>query len=163
MTRIFLGLGSNVRPQHFLPLGIRELRALLGSLELSPAYRGQAMGFDGDPFWNLVVSATTALPVGELQRALRDIEFRHGRPPDAARNSPRMLDIDILAYGDLAGTVDGVPLPRGEILYHAFVLRPLADLAPDVLHPETGECYAALWGAFDQASQPLEPVELDLG
>ena len=49
MTRIFLGLGSNVRPQHFLPLGIRELRALLGSLELSPAYRGQAMGFDGDP------------------------------------------------------------------------------------------------------------------
>ena len=162
MTQIFLGLGSNVRPAHFLPLGLRELRAELGALRLSPAYRGAAMGFDGEPFWNLVAGAQTALPVGELQAVLRNIEFRHGRPENAVRNSPRTLDIDILTYGDLTGTVEGVELPRGEILYHAFVLRPLAELAPDELHPVTGESYAAIWDAFDQASQPLETVELDL-
>ena len=163
MNRIFLGLGSNVRPQHYLPIGIAALEDLLGSLQLSPTYRGPALGFAGAPFWNLVAAAETSLAVGELQRALRAIEFAHGRPVDAARDSPRTLDIDILTHGDATGTVDGVELPRAEILHHAFVLRPLAELAPDAVHPTTGRSYAALWAAFDQASQPLELVELPVG
>lgn len=160
MNRIYLGLGSNVQPKHFLPLGIRELRRLLGALDVSPIYRGAAIGFDGDPFYNLVVGAETALPVGELQRELRTIEFAHGRPEQTTRTSPRTLDIDLLTYGDLTGCVEGVELPRGEILHHAFVLRPLADLAPDTPHPLSGQSFAALWSAFDQRSQPLEEVAL---
>ena len=107
MSRIFLGLGSNVRPQHYLPIGIAALEDLLGSLQLSPTYRGPALGFAGAPFWNLVAAAETSLAVGELQQALRAIEFAHGRPVDAARDSPRTLDIDILTHGDATGTVDG--------------------------------------------------------
>jgi len=162
VTQVFLGLGSNVQPAHFLAVGIRELRRLLGTLQLSPVYEGAAMGFDGDPFWNLVVGAETALGVAALQRELRGIEFAHGRPAVTSRNSPRTLDIDILTYGELTGIVDGVELPRGEIVRHAFVLRPLAELAPEVTHPAQGQSYAALWAAFDREAQPLKAVALDL-
>jgi len=160
VTEVFLGLGSNTRPRHYLPLGLRELRGLLGGLECSATYRGAALGFDGDPFWNLVVRARTSLGVGELQAALRAIEYRHGRPAEAQRNSPRTLDIDILTHGSRVGVIDGVQLPRWEISEHAFVLRPLAELAGEAVHPALGVSYGALWTAFDQASQPLEVVEL---
>ncbi|MFN2330122.1 MAG: 2-amino-4-hydroxy-6-hydroxymethyldihydropteridine diphosphokinase, partial [Chromatocurvus sp.] len=68
------------------------------------------------------------------------------------------LDIDILTYDDHVGVVDGVILPRPEILTNAFVLRPLAELAPDARHPELGQTYAALWAGYDQAAQALRPV-----
>ena len=162
MKQVFLGLGSNVQPDHFLPRGIAELRRRLGPVDLSPVYSGASMGFAGDCFWNLVASLHTGLTVGELQTALREIEFAHGRPQQTTRTMPRTLDIDILTYGEVTGIVDGVELPRREILYHAFVLRPLADLAPDTLHPLAGRSYGELWQRFDAASQPLQEVALDL-
>lgn len=162
MTAIFLGLGSNIEPARYLPLGIAELESLLGPLRLSPVYEGAAIGFAGSPFWNLVVAADTSLRVGELQQALREIEYAHGRPRNATRYSARALDIDILTFGDCCGVVDGVVLPRGEILENAFVLRPLADLAPEAVHPGVGKTYRDLWDAYDQASQPLQGVCLSL-
>jgi 2-amino-4-hydroxy-6-hydroxymethyldihydropteridine diphosphokinase len=160
VTRIYLGLGSNIAPEKYLPAGLRELGDLLGQLACSPIYEGEAIGFIGDPFWNLVVSAETSLPVGDLQAALRQIEYRHGRALNAPRFSPRALDIDILTYGDRVGRIDDVALPRPEIVENAFVLRPLAEVAPDARHPVIGATYAELWAAFDQASQPLVRVEL---
>jgi 2-amino-4-hydroxy-6-hydroxymethyldihydropteridine diphosphokinase len=160
MTRIFLGLGSNTRPRHFLPLGLAELRALLGPVEESAVYQGAAMGFEGDPFWNLVVRAETNLSVGALHAALRVIEYRHGRPENASRLSPRTLDIDILTFGDRVGMIDGVELPRGEITRHAFVLRPLAELAPNAVHAGLGVTFGALWEGFDDSGQPLVRVNL---
>ena len=160
MTEIFLGLGSNIRPEHYLPRGLAELVELLGPLRQSPVYAGPAIGFEGAPFWNLVVGATTALSVGALQSALRQIEYAHGRAVDATRYSDRHLDIDILTYGSHTGVVDGVTLPRAEILERAFVLRPLAELAPDALHPQLGERYAYLWESFDQSLEPLTTVSL---
>lgn len=160
MTPLYLGLGSNVRPAHFLPVGLAALERLLGPLRRSEIYRGAAMGFKGDPFWNLVVLAHTTLSVGDLQGALRDIEYANGRPRQPLRDMSRTLDIDILLYGDAVGVFDGVELPRDEILCHAFVLRPLAELAPDAVHPVTGDTYFELWRRFDQASQPLDLVEL---
>ncbi|MFT4767623.1 MAG: 2-amino-4-hydroxy-6-hydroxymethyldihydropteridine diphosphokinase [Glaciecola sp.] len=161
MTRLFLGLGSNIEPARYLPLGLSELEALLGALRISPVYEGAAIGFSGAPFWNLVIEAQTSLAVGELQRAIRTIEYAHGRPENASRFSPRSLDIDILVYGDVCGVVDGVALPRGEILENAFVLRPLAELAADAIHPGVNKSFGELWTAYDAASQPLSPVSLD--
>jgi 2-amino-4-hydroxy-6-hydroxymethyldihydropteridine diphosphokinase len=162
VTAIFLGLGSNIEPARYLPLGIVELESLLGPLRLSPVYEGAAIGFAGSPFWNLVVAADTTLSVGELQRALREIEYAHGRPRKATRYSARALDIDILTFGDCCGVIDGVVLPRGEILENALVLRPLAELAPEAVHPGEGKTYRDLWAAYDQASQPLQGVCLSL-
>jgi 2-amino-4-hydroxy-6-hydroxymethyldihydropteridine diphosphokinase len=160
VTAIFLGLGSNIEPARHLPRGIAELEALLGPLRLSPVYEGAAIGFAGSPFWNLVVAADTSLTVGELQHALREIEYAHGRPRNATRFSARALDIDILTFEDLCGVVEGVVLPRGEILENAFVLRPLAELAPEAVHPGVGKTYRELWAAYDQASQPLQAILL---
>ncbi len=106
----------------------------------------------------MVVGVETALSVGELAAQLRHIEMEHGRPENARRNTPRQLDIDILTYDSLTGIVDGVELPRGEILENAFVLRPLADLAPEGIHPVTGSSYAELWARYDQGAQSLSRV-----
>ncbi|MEO0435747.1 MAG: 2-amino-4-hydroxy-6-hydroxymethyldihydropteridine diphosphokinase [Pseudomonadota bacterium] len=160
LARIFLGVGSNIDPAHNIPAGLDALRALFGHIECSNVYQSDAVGFTGSPFWNLVITCQSELTVGALQRALRQIEFDFGRPKNASRYSDRHLDIDILLVGDLTGTVDGVELPRGEILEQAFVLRPLAELAPKLIHPLRACAIEALWREFDQEQQRLLPVNL---
>lgn len=158
MNTVYLGLGSNIERERYLVAGLDALRMLLGELALSPVYDSPAIGFDGQPFLNMVVGASTSLPLAELATRLRHIETEHGRPANATRFSARQLDIDILTYGDLVGQFGGVTLPRGEILENAFVLRPLAELAPRARHPVDGRSYGELWAAFDQGSQVLERV-----
>ena len=158
MARVYLGLGSNIERERYIVAGLDALHTLFGELDLSPVYDCPAMGFTGQPFLNLVVGVHTELDVAALARRLRAVETEHGRPADAQRNSPRQLDIDILTYDNLTGHVHGVELPRGEILQHAFVLRPLADLVPDGRHPVSGKRYREHWEEFDQSSQPIYPV-----
>ena len=68
------------------------------------------------------------------------------------------LDIDILTYDQCVGLVDGVALPRGEILFNAFVLWPLAEIAPDELHPLAALSYGELWQNYEHNRQALWPV-----
>ena len=159
MARVYLGLGSNIERERYITAGLDALQALFGELALSSVYDSPAIGFDGQPFLNLVARVETDLPVGELARRLRHIETEYGRPANATRFSPRQLDIDILTYDDLVGVIEGVELPREEILENAFVLCPLAELAPDEAHPGAGERYRVLWEAYDRASQPIRRVE----
>ena len=159
MATVYLGLGSNIERERYLVAGLDALQGLFGELTLSSVYDSVAIGFDGQPFLNMAARVSTDLSVGELHRTLRHIEFEHGRPANATRNSARQLDIDILTYDNLVGVIDDVELPRGEILENAFVLCPLAELAPEVEHPVERETYQALWQAYDQASQG--PVRVD--
>jgi 2-amino-4-hydroxy-6-hydroxymethyldihydropteridine diphosphokinase len=161
MARVYLGLGSNIEREYYIGAGLDALAALFGELELSPVYDCRSMGFAGQPFLNLVAGIDTELAVGELATRLRRVETDHGRPQNAQRNSPRRLDIDILTYDRLCGVFDGVELPRAEILYHAFVLRPLSDLVPEGRHPTAGKTYRELWAAFDQREQEIEPVSFN--
>ena len=161
MARVFLGVGSNIERERYIIAGLDALQGLFGELALSSVYDSQAVGFDGQPFLNLVAAINTDLGVGELARQLRHIEMEHGRPANATRFSSRQLDIDLLTYDDKVGVFDAVELPRGEILHNAFVLQPLAELAPQVLHPTAGKCYASLWRAYDQASQQLVKVDFE--
>lgn len=150
MPRVYLGVGSNIERERYMVAGLDALYGLFGELELSSVYDSAAIGFDGQPFLNLVAGVDTRLELAELARTLRHIEVEHGRPEHALRFSARQLDIDILTYGDAVGTIAGVELPRGEILENAFVLCPLAELAPAAVHPEEGESYSALWGTFQR-------------
>lgn len=161
MTTVLLGLGSNIDPKHHIPLGLTALAQLLGDLRRSAVYESEARGFVGPAFWNMVIEVEVGVSVGALQTALRDIEYAYGRPEHAQRFSSRALDIDILTFGQTVGTVEGVELPRAEILEAAFVLRPLAELAPRARHPLLGLSFAQLWDRFDQASQPLRLVRLE--
>ena len=159
----YLSLGSNVEPFRHIPSAIQELRAYFGALRVSPVYGSAAVGFQGAHFLNLVVAFETQHPPMEVRDFLRLLETRHGRSRDGGGFSPRTLDIDLLLYGDLVSTdADCLAIPRAEILRYAFVLKPLADLAPDVRHPVNGVCYADLWAAFDAKDQRLWLVELDL-
>ena len=159
MARVYLGLGSNIERERYITAGLDALEGLFGAMELSPVYESAAIGFDGQPFLNMVVGVNTDLALAEMAKRLRHIEYEHGRPQNASRFSSRQLDIDILTYDDLVGVIDGVELPRGEILENAFVLRPLADVAPDVLHPMDLRPYAELLAAMDMSGQSLVRVD----
>lgn len=158
MPRVYLSLGSNIEPRRHLGAALDALAESFGNLLLSPVYESPAVGFEGDHFLNLVVGVATELPVGELARRLRAIEDTNNRRRGAAKFCSRTLDIDILTYGDAVGVIDGIRLPRDEILRYAFVLRPLADIAPEVEHPAVQRTYRQLAVELDCADQPLWPV-----
>jgi 2-amino-4-hydroxy-6-hydroxymethyldihydropteridine diphosphokinase len=158
MARVYLGVGSNIERERYMVAGLDALEGLFGQMALSSVYDSAAIGFQGQPFLNMVVGVDTPLGVGELAQTLRHIEFEYGRPANASRFSARQLDIDILLYDDLAGVVEGVELPRGEILENAFVLCPLAELVPDELHPLARQSYGDLWRQYDKSSQSLVRV-----
>jgi 2-amino-4-hydroxy-6-hydroxymethyldihydropteridine diphosphokinase len=134
---------------------LEALRQQFGELIVSPIYESEAVGFDGDNFRNLVVGILIRLPARELAGRLRDIESAHGRVRGAEKFSSRTLDIDLLTYGEQVIDEQGVQVPRDEILRYAFVLRPLADVAPQERHPVVGRTYAELWSAFDKGEQKL--------
>lgn len=160
MARVYLSLGSNQQPHRHLRAALAELRERFGAIEVSPAYRSAAVGFDGADFVNLAVGLETALEPQPLNDWLHALEDRHGRRRDVARYSDRTLDIDIVLYGDRV--IDGpghLQVPRAE-LQHAFVLRPLADIAPQVRHPVSGQSMAALWAAFPAEREPLAEESL---
>ena len=161
MATVFLGVGSNIERERYIVAGLDALQGIFGELALSSVYDSVAIGFDGQSFLNLVVQAETNLGVGKLARQLRHIEVEHGRPAHATRFSSRQLDIDILTYDDQVGLIDGVELPRGEILENAFVLCPLAELAPQALHPVVGQSYSELWKGYDRAGQSLVRVAFE--
>ena len=129
---------------------------------ISPVYETTAVGFQGEPFYNLVVGIETDWPVRDINRRLRAIEDAHGRERGPDRFAPRTLDLDLLTWGDAVGIVDGYELPRDEILTYPFVLAPLADVAPDEAHPVTGQSYGELWAQMTLHSEPLTRVPLIL-
>jgi 2-amino-4-hydroxy-6-hydroxymethyldihydropteridine diphosphokinase len=155
---VYLGLGSNQRPDFHIRQALDALHKHFGAVRISPVYESAAVGFSGDNFLNLVVEVDTGLSVGELLQTLRTIENQNGRNRSAPRFSGRTLDIDILLYNDVVGVVDGVKLPREEILENAFVLRPLAELAPDLVHPQANLSMTKLWQGYDKSRQQLWPA-----
>ena len=160
MARVYLSLGSNVEPARYLRAAIDELRARFGALSVSPAYRSKSVGFDGADFVNLAVGLDTDLSPEALNDWLHALEDRHGRRRDVPRYSDRTLDVDIVLYDDLVRQGEGhLDIPRKE-LRHAFVLKPIADIAPELRHPLSGQTMAALWSSFPADSEPLvvEPL-----
>ncbi len=163
MARAYISVGSNVDRERNVTAALDALSAVYGELALSSVFESESVGFEGDPFYNVVVGVDTAQSVGELAKALRSIEDEGGRRRDTPRFSARTLDLDLLIYAEVAGVIDGVVLPRGEITENAFVLRPLAEVVGGEIHPIAQRTYAELWRDFDKGEQTLWPVDFVWG
>lgn len=161
MTTVLLSLGSNVQPTHYLRLAVEALRARFGPIDVSPAYRTAAVGFDGPDFVNNGVQLQTDWELQALDDWLHALEDRHGRDRSGPRFSDRTLDVDVVFFGDRIVEGPGhLRVPRPE-LKHAFVLKPLADIAPAFVDPLSGKTLAALWQAHPQYGSAFATVELD--
>ena len=155
MPRVWLSLGSNVDRERNIRAAVAQLGDMFGELVISPVYESEAVGFEGTPFFNLVVGIQTTLGIDEVVSRLHAIENNQGRVRGESRFISRTLDIDMLTYGSEIIEQGKTKLPRNEITRYAFVLRPLADVAGSEIHPITQRTYQALWADFDEADQSL--------
>ena len=162
MARVYVGIGSNVERERRISEAVAELRRIYGAIELSSVYDSAAVGFDGSNFLNLVVGLDSDADAVSVVGSFHGIEDRLGRDRSLPKFASRPIDLDILLYDDLILDLPGIRIPRPEILVNAFVLRPLQDIAPTRLHPESGESFAELWHRMAPTAPRLERFPLDL-
>lgn len=149
MAIAYLSLGSNIDAERNLRSCIKALRSKFGNVLVSPIYQSAAVGFEGDDFLNAAARLETSLDPIALDAWLHDLEDRHGRRRDVPRFSSRPLDIDVLLYDALIFKGPGnLELPRPELAEQAFVLRPMADIAPQYVHPIIGRSLREIWEAM---------------
>lgn len=162
MARAYISIGSNIEPLRYIRSSIHSLREYYDKLILSSVYETEAVGFDGDNFYNLVVGFDTKMEVHKLVETLKQIENDNNRQRTSERFSARTLDLDLLLYDDLILKDEIVDIPRDEILKYAFVILPLAEIAPQSLHPITKQSYRDLAQAFDTNGQAIWRVNIDI-
>jgi len=141
-TEIYASLGSNQDREDNIRSAVQSLRATFGTLRLSSVYQNKAVGFDGDDFLNMVVAFDSEETPQEIQQQFRQIEDAHGRIRNGEKFAARLLDIDLILYGDLVCDEPALKLPRIDIVEYAFVLLPLAELEPEGVHPLLKITYA---------------------
>ena len=161
MSLIYLSLGSNIDAPKNIHAALDALEQQFGLCLISSVYESKSLGFQGKNFLNLAVTIQSHLPINELLNVFKIIEDALKRDRSAPKFSDRTMDIDILCVDDRWGDVDGIRLPRAEILENAFVLLPLAEIAPDYIHPCTGLPYSNHWKIFDKDTQDLWRVNFN--
>src|SRR6187399_2666992 len=159
MPTAYLSLGSNQQPLEHLPLALAQLQVRFGDLRVSPLYRTAAVGFEGAEFLNAAVIMETSLGPAGLNDWLHALEDAHGRRRNQPRFSDRPLDIDIVFYDQRVLRGPGnLEIPRPE-LRHAFVLKPLADIAPGFIVPGDGRTLAQLWNEHPDRNRPPPAID----
>lgn len=155
---IYISVGSNIEREKYTKAGLQAMHDIFGPLILSQVYESESVGFEGKNFYNLVVKAYTHLDIPEVCQALKQIEKQNKRQRGTEKFSPRTLDLDLLLFNQQVTSVP-VELPRPEILYNAFVLLPLSEIAAHEFHPLAKQTYQQLWQNYDKNSQLLWPIE----
>ena len=161
MSQVFVSIGSNIDKEKNLRSCVKALQQTFRQCQLSSVYQSGAIGFEGDDFYNMVVSFETTLSPKIVNDVLLAIETQHGRVRGKNRFVSRELDLDQLLYDDLVLNENGVCLPRAEITQHAFILKPTAELAAHKVHPSIGKSFAELWNGFDQSCEPLTHIPFE--
>lgn len=158
---VFIGLGSNLQePLGQLDRAFAAIANLPGTrlLQKSSLYRSAPVGCVDQPdFINAVAKIETSLPPQSLLQSLLQIEHMHGRER-SFRNAPRTLDLDVLLYDDLQLHEHGLTIPHPQMHLRAFVLRPLLEIAADMVIPGVGRADQALANCTDQVLERLPDV-----
>ena len=149
MAIAYLCLGSNLGSREENLCQALALLSRKADIEkLSAIYETEPVGYKEQPlFLNLVCRIATDLPPDELLRFAKDIETEMGRTP-SFRNAPRIMDIDILLYDDTTIETQNLTIPHPRLKDRAFVLIPLAEIAPKLIHPQLGKSIAQLANAI---------------
>lgn len=161
MPQVYIGAGSNVEPERHLTVAARELGQHFPGVCFSPWYRNRAVGFEGEDFINFVAGFPTELAIEDVIARLQFIEALCGRTREAPRWAPRTMDLDVLLYGELVRQTPTLKLPRPDLLKRAYMLGPLADLAPELVHPTEKLSIGELWRRFDKSAHTLLLVRPD--
>ena len=141
MVTVYLGLGSNLGDRQYnLDRALEFLSQRLRVEKVSPIYDTEPIGNTSQPrFLNLVCQVSTGLEPMALLTLVKGIESKLGRLPHHTSNEPRPIDIDILFYGDQVIETPKLVIPHPRLTERAFVLIPLAEIAPDLVHPLNGK------------------------
>ncbi|MGH8141534.1 MAG: 2-amino-4-hydroxy-6-hydroxymethyldihydropteridine diphosphokinase [Steroidobacteraceae bacterium] len=162
MSTVFVAIGSNIDPAAHLLQAARALKQRFPDARFSGCYRNSAFGFEGDDFVNAVVGFDTELPIPQLLTVLRGIEALCGRGKADPRWGPRAIDLDLLLYDRTVENGVGYTVPRPDLTKRAYMLGPLAELAPQWLYPPAGPTIGELWARFARAEHVLHRDALDL-
>lgn len=158
MALVYISLGSNINREKNIRQAEIELEKEFGELIYSPVYETEAVGFDGDNFYNSVVAFETSQSVQKVVQTLKTIEDSFGRDRAQPKFSARVIDLDLLLYDDLILKDAAIHIPREEILYNAFVLKPLVDIAGNLKHPIENKSLKQIWLESDLMATELIPV-----
>jgi 2-amino-4-hydroxy-6-hydroxymethyldihydropteridine diphosphokinase len=162
MTNVHVAAGSNIEPEKNLARACREIAHTWPGAVFSHAYRNRAVGFDGPDFINLVLGFESDEPIGKVLVRLRDIEVLCGRPRNSPKWASRAMDLDVLLFGSLVEKTDDYTVPRPDLLKRPYMLGPMAEIAPSVIHPTAGKTIGELWREFDRDAHTMIPVAIEL-
>jgi len=156
--RAYIGLGSNVgeREENLVrAISLLDSSPGIRVLRRASLYETEPVGVEAQPwFFNTVVEVEAELAPGELLRRMKEIEKALGRE-DRGRWGPREIDLDLLLYGDLVMEEDGLVLPHPELHHRRFVLEPLCELAPELIHPRLGQPLRELLAGLDERKKVI--------
>jgi 2-amino-4-hydroxy-6-hydroxymethyldihydropteridine diphosphokinase len=162
MTDVYVAAGSNVDPEENLARACREIAQTWPDAIFSRAYRNKAVGFEGPDFINMVLGFHSNDPLAKVLVRLRDIEVICGRPRNSPKWASRAMDLDVLLFGTRVEKTDDYTVPRPDLLKRPYMLGPMAEIAPSVVHPTAQKTIGELWREFDRDSHPMIPVSIEL-
>ncbi len=155
LHKALLSIGCNIDALVKISFAVESLKKTFPIVRVSSLYESEAVGVSGNNFLNIAVRIETELNIPDLFKFVRNVESQAGRDRTEGILESSGLDIDILTYDDCVGEFDGLRLPRKSFENFAYVLLPLSELEPNLLHPKLNKTYLQLWQEFDKRDQRI--------
>lgn len=147
MNEVFVSIGSNIEAESNMIL-VKNYLDELFDVTYSSIYKTPAEGFEGEDFLNCVCKFDTKKSPSDLRDLLKNIEKDMGRTSNQKGMSNRVIDLDLILYGNMQMNEDGLEIPSDDIAKYRFVLEPLVEIAPDNLHPTLQKSFHDLLSSF---------------
>lgn len=163
MPTVYICIGSNIERERYIHIGLQGLRKKFGRLWLSSVYDSAAVGFEGKPFLNLVAAFETSMRPRQVKDYLNRIEKANGETSRISRSRPRILDLDLILFGNYVSREPGFNIPHHGITQYAFMLEPLAEIAADLYHPVLKKTFSELWRDYAKDDIRQKRVRLRWG